>query len=97
MGFLDATIRGWKGKSDTPEFKSRVEKARQDWVRQKSRPLAAMAESGSLTPSEAADQLLALDRLSHKMVKQALRRRQQAAPLEGGGIGRLPRKADESQ
>ena len=97
MGFLDATIQGWEGKSDTPEFRSRVEKARQDWVRQKSRPLAAMAERGSITPSQAADQLLALDTLSHKMVKQALRRRQQAAPPEGGGLGRLPRKTDESQ
>ena len=33
----------------------------------------------------------------HQMVKRELRRRQQAAPFQGGGIGRLPRKADDTQ
>ena len=97
MSFLDAIIRDWEGKSDTPEFRDRLERARLNWVEQKSRPLAAMAESGSLSAQKVADQMLALDSLSRQMVRRALRRRQQAAPSEGGGVGRLPRKPDDSQ
>ena len=97
MGILDATIRDWGNKSDNAEFRRRVEKARRDWVERKSRPLTAQAERGSLTPGQAADSLLALDTLSHRMVKKELRRRQQAAPSKGGGIRRLPRKPDDTQ
>ncbi len=95
--FLDAIIRDWGNRSDTPEFRRRVEKARSGWVSQKSRPLATLVASGSLSEEEAANQLLALDELSHQMVKQALERRPQADPLRGVGVGRLPRKADDSQ
>jgi hypothetical protein len=97
MGFLDVIIRDWGNKSYTPQFKTRVEKARQNWVTQKSRPLTAMADRGSLTGSELASQMLALESLSHRMVKRALRRRTQADPLKGGGVVRLPRKTDDSQ
>lgn len=97
MGILDATIRDWGNKSDNAEFRRRVEKARRDWVERKSRPLTAMAERGSLTPSQAADSLLVLDTLSHQMVRRELKRRQQAAPSKGGGIRRLPRKPDDTQ
>jgi hypothetical protein len=97
MGFLDVIIRDWGDKSYTPQFRTRVEKARQNWVRQKSRPLTAMADSGSLSQSELANQMMALESLSHKMVNRALRRRTKADPLKGGGVVRLPRKTDDSQ
>lgn len=95
--FLDAIIRDWGNRSDTPKFRLRVEKARQNWVEQKSRPLAAMAASGSLSAEDLANQMLALESLSHQMVRRALERRHQAAPSKGGRVGRLPRKADDSQ
>ena len=95
--FLDAIIRDWGNKSDTAEFRRRVENARRGWVSQKSRPLATMVACGSLSQEDAASQLLALEALSHKMVKKALERRLQAAPFRGGGVRRLPRKADEGQ
>lgn len=95
--FLDAIIRDWGNKSDTAEFRRRVENARRGWVSQKSRPLATMVAGGSLSQEDAASQLLALEDLSHKMVKRALERRLQAAPPKGGGIRRLPRKPEECQ
>jgi hypothetical protein len=95
--FLDAIIRDWGNRSDTPEFRRRIENARRGWVSQKTRPLAALAASGSLSEEDLASQLLALDQLSRQMVARALERRPQADPLKGVGIGRLPRKAEDSQ
>ena len=97
MGFLDVIIRDWGSKSHTPQFRARVEKARQNWVTQKSRPLTAMADRGSLTGIQLARQMIALDNLSHRMVSLALRRRTKADPLKGDGVVRQSRKPNESQ
>ena len=97
MGFLDAIIRDWDGKSDTPELHRRIERARYGWVKTKAELVSRGLKEGYLTAEDAARQLTHVERMSHLVVSKALKRRFEAAPPEGGGVQRLPRKTDESQ
>ena len=73
MGFLDSIVKDWKGKSATPEYRLRLDKAAKNWVNQKSAVVAASLAKGEIGLTEAANQIEHLNTIAISKVSYALR------------------------
>tara|TARA_R110000751_G_scaffold143020_1_gene246415 strand:- start:3684 stop:3980 length:297 start_codon:yes stop_codon:yes gene_type:complete len=88
MGFLDGIINEWNGKSATPLYRSRLEKAANNWVTQKSAVVNTALAKGEIGLSEAANQIEHLNTIALSKVGRALNRRPQNAALKAASSGR---------
>jgi hypothetical protein len=98
MGFLDSIVDDWNGKSATPEYRARLEKAMNNWVTQKSASVNASLAKGEIGVDEAASQISHLHMIGLSKVGYVLSRRPKDAALKAASYGRsLVDKPDETQ
>ena len=98
MGFLDSIIRDWNGKSATPEYRMRLEKAAKNWVKQKSEVVTASLARGEIGLTEAATQIEHLNTIANSKVAHALRAQaKDAASIAASSGSALVDKGKETQ
>lgn len=86
MGFSRQIMEQWGDKSATPELRLRLEKAGDNWVRQKAQSVYMDLAAGIIDSGEAAALVDNLERIKAGQIARAMSNGRQEATPEGGGV-----------